>query len=47
LATLLETAQNCDAKTAIEYKQNLELIDIEEIMLRFIEEKGTGTDVPS
>uniref|UniRef100_A0A914LSL6 GMIP/FCHO2-like FCH domain-containing protein n=1 Tax=Meloidogyne incognita TaxID=6306 RepID=A0A914LSL6_MELIC len=46
LATLLETAQNCDAKTAIEYKQNLELIDIEEIMLRFIEEKGTGTDVP-
>uniref|UniRef100_A0A915LFB3 GMIP/FCHO2-like FCH domain-containing protein n=1 Tax=Meloidogyne javanica TaxID=6303 RepID=A0A915LFB3_MELJA len=46
LATLLETAQNCDAKTAIEYKQNLELIDVEEIMLRFIEEKGTGTDVP-
>uniref|UniRef100_A0A915MDF1 GMIP/FCHO2-like FCH domain-containing protein n=1 Tax=Meloidogyne javanica TaxID=6303 RepID=A0A915MDF1_MELJA len=46
LATLLETAQNCDAKTAIEFKQNLELIDVEEIMLRFIEEKGTGTDVP-
>jgi hypothetical protein len=42
----LETSYNSNAKTAIDYKQNLELIDVEEIMLRFIEEKGTGTDVP-
>ncbi|KAL7072784.1 hypothetical protein ACQ4LE_007704 [Meloidogyne hapla] len=46
LATLLETKHNSNAKTTIEYRQNLELIDIEEIMLKFIEEKGTGTDIP-
>ncbi|KAF7635169.1 hypothetical protein Mgra_00005455 [Meloidogyne graminicola] len=46
LANCLETSYNFNAKTAIDYRQNLELIDIEEIMLKFIEEKGTGTDVP-
>jgi hypothetical protein len=42
----LEDCYSSVTQVVADYKQNLQNIDIEDIMLRFIEERGTGSDRP-
>jgi hypothetical protein len=42
----LEDGHNAYNQVTADFRQNMDIIDIEEIMLRFIEEKGTGTELP-
>jgi hypothetical protein len=46
MAKYLEDSHNAHAQVSTEYRQSMEHIDIEEIMMRFIEEKGTGSQLP-
>jgi len=45
-ATSLENGQSAISQITTSFKQNLEKIDVEEIMLQFQEEKGTGCEKP-
>uniref|UniRef100_A0AC34FRL5 F-BAR domain-containing protein n=1 Tax=Panagrolaimus sp. ES5 TaxID=591445 RepID=A0AC34FRL5_9BILA len=42
----LDDAQGSIAQVTGDYRNSLQQIDIENIMVRFVEEKGTGTDKP-
>ncbi|KAI6172033.1 FCH domain only protein 2 [Aphelenchoides besseyi] len=46
LARHLNESQNAIFQVTGDYQQSLERIDIDQIMLRFTEERGTGTDRP-
>ncbi|CAD5211590.1 unnamed protein product [Bursaphelenchus okinawaensis] len=45
-ARRIDDSQSAISQVTTDYRQSIERIDIENIMLRFVEEKGTGTERP-
>lgn len=45
-ARSLDDSQSAISQVTGDYRQSLERTDVQAIMLKFVEEKGTGTDRP-